>query len=94
MRNGYLSYRHLGKAQESLHIKAVTPEPSLFEHSIWNQKKLQAKSQRSDPTIWLHRHIRKNTTEPSHDKTNKMACVPRLRSAWASAQSDQSSLSA
>ena len=33
--------------------------------------------------------------DPSHDKTNKMMCTQwRLRSAWASAQSDQSSLSA
>ena len=33
--------------------------------------------------------------EPPHDKTNKMACAQQgLRSAWASAQSDQSSLSA
>ena len=31
------------------------------------------------------------TCEPQHDKTNKMTCVPsRLRSAGASAQSDQS----
>ena len=29
--------------------------------------------------------------EPRHDKTNKMSCTQRrLRSAWASAQSDQS----
>ena len=33
----------------------------------------------------------KPTNEPSHDKTNKMACAQRrLRSAWACAQSDQS----
>ena len=33
--------------------------------------------------------------EPPPDKTNKMACAPREdRSAWASAQSDQSSLCA
>ena len=32
-------------------------------------------------------------TEPYHDKTNEMTCTQRrLRSAWASAQSDQSSL--
>ena len=35
-----------------------------------------------------------NTFEPQHDKTNKMTCTQRrFRSAWASAQSDQSSLS-
>ena len=34
----------------------------------------------------LHNH-----EEPHHDKTNKMMCAQqRLRSAWASAQSDQS----
>ena len=32
--------------------------------------------------------------EPPRDKTNKMACAPGEESAWASAQSDQSSLSA
>ena len=33
--------------------------------------------------------------EPPHDKTNKVACAPsEVRSAWASAQSDQSSLCA
>ena len=42
----------------------------------------------------------RNWTSPfklPHDKTNKMACAPaqqRLRSAWASGQSDQSSLTA
>ena len=36
--------------------------------------------------------ISENIIEPSHDKTKKMICAPseRLRSAWASAQSDQS----
>ena len=36
----------------------------------------------------------RNRHEPPRDKTNKMACGPseRLRSAWALAQSDQSSL--
>ena len=36
-----------------------------------------------------------NKTEPQHDKTNKITCVPRRESdqPWASAQSDQSSLS-
>ena len=38
---------------------------------------------------------RMNTYEPPHDKTNKVTCAPsELRSAWASAQSDQSSLCA
>ena len=37
--------------------------------------------------------FRKITKEHLHDKTNKMTCAwQRLRSAWASAQSDQSSL--
>ena len=36
-----------------------------------------------------------NTYEPPHDKTNKVTCAPsELRSSWASAQSDQSSLCA
>ena len=34
-----------------------------------------------------------NKHEPQHDKSNKMMCAQRrLRSAWTSAQSDQSSL--
>ena len=38
---------------------------------------------------------RLETNEPPHDKTNKMACAQwRLRSAWAFAQSNQSSLTA
>ena len=39
--------------------------------------------------------MNQNTHEPPHDKTNKMACAPSEdRSVRASAQSDQSSLSA
>ena len=35
--------------------------------------------------------VRTNIFESLHDKTNKMTCAPsKLRSAWSSAQSDQS----
>ena len=35
--------------------------------------------------------LKKEQTEPQHDKTNKMMCAQRrLRSAWASALSDES----
>ena len=32
LRLWYLSHRRPAKAQASLHIRAVSPEPSLFEH--------------------------------------------------------------
>ena len=42
--------------------------------------------------VWLkYTSFSKKKNDPPHDKTNKMTCVQqRLRSAWASAQSDQS----
>ena len=36
MRLWYLSHRRLAKAQASLHIRAVSPEPSPFRtHEVW-----------------------------------------------------------
>ena len=34
MKKGYLSHRQTAKAQASLHIRAVSPEPLLFAHTI------------------------------------------------------------
>ena len=51
----------------------------------------------NDKSIGTDRSDRHETElcEPPHDKTNKILCSQRrLRSAWASTQSDQSSLSA
>ena len=43
--------------------------------------------------FWERIHITVQQIEPVHDKTTKWMCVQwRLRSAWASAQSDQSSV--
>ena len=40
---------------------------------------------------WLQENRKNRKSEPQHEKTNKMTCAQRrLRSAWASAQPDQS----
>ena len=59
----------------------------LHKHDmLWKEL---SRSGKGDLNIWT-----KMITEPPHDKTNKMMSVQlRLRSAWASAQSDQSLLS-
>ena len=73
-----------------LRIEPVTAHPIELSHQAepWP-------SANTDQTAKLYRLIwvlTCSTCEPPHDKTNKMACVPseKLRSAWASAQSDQS----
>ena len=46
-------------------------------------------------TYTMRHALSQNSYEPQHDKTNKMACAPNEDwTAWASAQSDQSSLCA
>ena len=48
MRKGYLSYRLTAKAQASLHIHIVSPEPPLFPHTIQGTRG----SFRQEPEIW------------------------------------------
>ena len=49
-----LSYRWTARAQWSLHIHAVSPEPSLFAQTIWaTRASLRQKSRGSSPTHWL-----------------------------------------
>ena len=53
MRLWYLSHRRPAKAQASLRIRAVLPEPSLFTPEVWKQTKGPTKNQTSGPTGWL-----------------------------------------
>ena len=87
MRLWYLSHRRPAKAQASLRIRAVSPEPSLFAH---RQTKGQTKRQTSSLTVWLCMRIwrmnlrRTKRTKISwagsfelrHDKTSKMSVRP------------------
>ena len=75
-----------------LKLKKCAP----FQNITWQRKLF---SERSEETILTEFHPLKLFPfliyEPAHDKTNKIACAPsKVRSAWASAQSDQSSLCA
>ena len=82
-----------------------TPPPPdwLATLAVFSCISLPTRIKLSNPTgiAWICRKMDKTSeqelgrTEPPHDKINKMACVPSLiRVAWASAKSDQSSLSA
>ena len=56
----YLSHRWPAKAQASLHIRAVSPKPSLFAHMKYgSRRKYPTKNQTStySPTGWLHMRI-------------------------------------
>ena len=50
MRLWYLSHRRPAKAQASLHIRAVSPEPSLFAHMKYGSRRRV----RPSPAGWLH----------------------------------------
>ena len=52
MRLWYLSHRRPAKAQASLRIRAVSPEPSLFAHMKYGSRG-NVKNQTSSPTGWL-----------------------------------------
>ena len=54
MRLSYLSHRRPAKAQASLRIRAVSPEPSLFAHMTYGcRRRVQPKSRTASPTGWL-----------------------------------------
>ena len=58
MRLWYLSHRWPTKAQASLCIRAVLPEPSLFAHMKYGSRwRVLPKSQTSSPTGWLRMSI-------------------------------------
>ena len=60
-----LSYRWTAKAQWSLHVHAVSPEPSLFAQTIWaTRASLRQKSRGSSPTHWLRVRIWRITKVP------------------------------
>ena len=58
MRLWYLSQRQRAKAQVSLRIRSVSPEPSLFEH----MKKGPTKNQTSSPTARLKNEFTEDGT--------------------------------
>ena len=53
MRLCCLSHRRPAKAQTSLRIRAVSPEPSLFAHMSMEVDEGSTKNQTSSPTGWL-----------------------------------------
>ena len=114
----YLSHRWSVEAQVSLHIRAVSPEPSLFAHmkygSRWKVRpkirhlarldefmevSLHIPAVSPEPSLFAHmkygsrRKVRPKYAYLSHimTKPTKWLFVQwKLRSAWASAKSDQS----
>ena len=58
MRLWYLSHRKPAKAQASLHIPAVSPEPSLFAHvSVEVEERSDQKLDILSPTGWLFMRV-------------------------------------
>ena len=55
---GYLSYRRPAKAQASLRIRALSPEPSLFAYMTYgSRRRVRPKNQTSIPTGWLRMRV-------------------------------------
>ena len=80
----YLTHTGTEKAQSSLYIHAVSPEPSLFDHTIYGA----VGSFRQTTTSLTLVSGCTCSFEPRHDKTNKMS-VLGVRPVWS-----ESSLSA
>ena len=58
MRLCYLSHRQPAKAQASLRIHAVSPEPSLFAHMKYvSRRRVRQTNQISSTTEWLHMRV-------------------------------------
>ena len=54
----FLSHRRPAKAQASMRIRAISPEPSLFAHMKYGSKtKGPTKNQTSSPTGWLRMRV-------------------------------------
>ena len=56
MRLWYLSHRRPAKAQASLRIRAVSPEPSLFLHMKYGSRR-KTKNPTSSTTGWLRMRV-------------------------------------
>ena len=56
-RSWYSSWRQPGKAQASLGIHTVSPEPLLFALKVWKYMKGPTKHQTSSPTRWRHMRV-------------------------------------
>ena len=71
MRKGYLSHRQTAKAHVSLRMRTVSPEPSLYAHTILykgNQRELQTKSNTPDPFMRIWNISNRTTQDPfSHE---------------------------
>ena len=58
MRKGSLSHRQTAKAQASLHIRAASPENSLFAHTIKGLRgSFRQRAHILDPFVWLGMRI-------------------------------------
>ena len=83
-----LSQMPTAKAQASLHICAVSPVPSLFTHSIWGATgSFRQRAKDLSPIEWLIMCIWAISWQ---NQQYGICTQRRLRSAWASSQSDQS----
>ena len=60
MRLWYLSHRRQSKAQESLRIRAVSPEPSLFLHKKYGSRR------------WIAGHARLNNEFTEDEKCHNL----------------------
>ena len=92
MRLWYLSHRRPAKAQASLRIRSVSPEPSLFAHMNYgSSRRVRPNSKHLAPLYgcacvleeWIYEFWTKSakiswvsSNEPPHVKTNKMTVLP------------------
>ena len=78
MRLWYLSHRQPAKAQASLHICAVSPEPLLFAHMKYgSRQRVQPKIKTSSPTRWLRISILRISLwedEKCHNLMTRLLC--------------------
>ena len=58
MREVPLSHRRIAKGQGSLRIRAVSPEPSLFAHTMYESRGSKASDRAGDLPHWVGAHAR------------------------------------
>ena len=94
MWKGYLSHKRTVKAQARRHIDTVSPEPSLLTHTIQgNGGSFIQRTRDLVPLDSCKCAFERTQMSRLMTKPTKWLCTQqRLRSAWASVQSDQSSL--
>ena len=63
MRLCYLSHRRPEKAQSSLRIRTVSPEPSLFAHMKYGSRRVRPKIRHLAPLMSAHAHLKNEFTE-------------------------------